>query len=134
MVLRSTLTKRLVFSAILIAIAIYLIFFAPVFVLFLGVATIILIALNEFYRMIEKRGLPVHRTLGLIFGACVLLTVVWPVEPVMIFLAIFVLMLLIAFLTPLPWNLGPPSLSSRASWMPVDAPEGTAARAECVFV
>ncbi|OPY45097.1 MAG: hypothetical protein A4E46_01340 [Methanosaeta sp. PtaU1.Bin016] len=33
-----------------------------------------------------------------------------------------------AFKTPLPLYLSPPSRSSRASCVPVDAPEGTAAR------
>ena len=33
-----------------------------------------------------------------------------------------------AFWTPFPSYLSPPSRSSRASWVPVDAPDGTAAR------
>ena len=51
----------------------------------------------------------------------------WPITKSLISLFIK----LTAFITPLPWNLDLSwSLNSKASWLPVDAPEGTYASEE----
>lgn len=89
--LQSPLAKRLIFSALLISFCVYLVFFAPFFLFFIGVVTVILLTLNEFFSLVEKKGLPVHRTLGLIFGALVPFNYFFPAEPLFVLLAILAL-------------------------------------------
>ncbi len=93
MVSQSPLLKRLIVSAVLITISVYLVFFSPFLIFFLGVALILLVALNEFFKMVEVKRLPVHRTLGLIFGASILFNVFFPAEPMVILFAILILFL-----------------------------------------
>lgn len=65
----TSLTKRLLYSAIFITLAIYSIFFAPNWIFFLVVEAFNLVALYEFYEMAEKKGIFINKFLGLIFGA-----------------------------------------------------------------
>ena len=80
----SPLAKRLIWSAIIIAIAVYLVFFAPTLLYFVGVEIVIFLCLNEFLTLVERKGLPVHRTLGLVFGLLVPLNYFFPIEPLLI--------------------------------------------------
>jgi phosphatidate cytidylyltransferase len=69
--------KRELAAAIAIPIVFAVLFFAPPIAFNLLVAAVALAALWEFYRLAEKTGLPVAKTVGMVFGAAVLLA--WPV-------------------------------------------------------
>ena len=62
------LGKRLFSSAFLIAIVIFTVFFAPDWFFFLVVEGFVLLALNEFLILAEKKGIQTNRWLGLILG------------------------------------------------------------------
>ena len=87
------LQKRLIFSAILIAISLYAIFLAPDGVFFLITVTLGLLALNEFLMMAQKKGILLQRPLGLVLAGVLFFSVYYDAEAVtlaMIFLAISV--------------------------------------------
>ncbi len=63
------LRNRLIISAVLVSGSVYTIFFAPVWLFFLVVETFVLLGLNEFLTLAEKKGLVINRGLGLFFGA-----------------------------------------------------------------
>lgn len=65
--------KRELAAAIAIPIVFAVLFLAPPLAFNLLVAAVALAALWEFYRLAEKTGLPVAKTVGLVFGAAVLL-------------------------------------------------------------
>lgn len=62
------LGKRLLSSGFLIAIVILTVFFAPDWFFFCAVEGFILLALNEFLILAEKKGIQINRWLGLILG------------------------------------------------------------------
>lgn len=64
----SQLAKRLLSSAVLIAVTSYAIFFSPGWFFFLVVEMLILLGLNEFFVLAEKKGIVINRYLGLFFG------------------------------------------------------------------
>jgi phosphatidate cytidylyltransferase len=65
--------KRELAAAVSIPIVLAVLFLAPPIVFNLLVASVALAALWEFYRIAEKTGLPVAKTVGMIVGAAVLL-------------------------------------------------------------
>lgn len=65
------LGKRLVSSAFLVSLAIYTIFYAPIWFFILIAEVMIVIALNEFYILAEKKEVAINRFLGLFFGAMI---------------------------------------------------------------
>jgi phosphatidate cytidylyltransferase len=71
MIDKKQLAKRLASSAVLISLTIATIFWAPDWLYFFVVECFILLALNEFFALAEKKGIPIHRALGLFLGALV---------------------------------------------------------------
>lgn len=76
----SQLTKRLLTSALLVAVAGYTIFLAPAWFFFLVVEVFVLLGLNEFLTLAEKKGIVINRALGLFFGALLPLSYYFPAE------------------------------------------------------
>ena len=87
------LAKRLFTSAILIAVAYYAIFLAPHWLFFLVIEAFVLLGLNEFLSLTEKKGIVINRGLGLFFGGLLPLSYYYPAEPL-----IFVTALLSIFI------------------------------------
>jgi phosphatidate cytidylyltransferase len=65
--------KRELAAAIAIPIVLAVLFLAPALAFDLLVAAVALAALWEFYRLAEKTGIPVAKTVGMVFGAATLL-------------------------------------------------------------
>ncbi len=65
----SNLQKRLLLSFVFISIAIYAVFLAPSWVFFGVIEGFILLGLNEYYAMAERKGIVLNRPLGIFFGA-----------------------------------------------------------------
>ncbi len=63
-----SLAKRLTFSAVILSIVGYVIFFAPFLVYILGNSLIIGLALYEFYTVVEAKGLKTNKYIGVAFG------------------------------------------------------------------
>lgn len=93
LVSQNPLAKRLLWSAVLVSITVYLIFSAPFFIFFAGVEVVIFLSLNEFFTLVERKGLPVNRLLGLIFGVLIPFNYFFPTGPAVILLAILALFL-----------------------------------------
>lgn len=74
------LTKRIVTSAVLVGVAVYTIFFAPPWFFFLVIEGFVLLGLNEFLSLAEKKGIVINRGLGLFFGALLPLSYYFPAE------------------------------------------------------
>lgn len=79
-----TLRKRLLSSAVLIAVTLTTIFMAPHWLFFLVIEIFGLLGLNEFLAMAEKKNLPIHRPLALFFGALVPFAMVYSWESFLI--------------------------------------------------
>ncbi len=63
-----TLTKRLIWSTVLISIAAYALFGAPTWLFLIVLDVIILLGLSEYFRMAETKGYFINRNLGFVFG------------------------------------------------------------------
>ena len=63
------LWKRLTWSAVLIAVSVYTIFWAPTWFFLLAVELFVIVGLSEYFSLAEKKGFFINRYLGLIFGA-----------------------------------------------------------------
>ena len=74
--------KRLLSSAILISISLYTIFWSPAWFFFLVVEGFVLLGLNEFLSLAEKKGIVINRALGLFFGALFPLSYYFPSESI----------------------------------------------------
>lgn len=74
------LTPRLVMSAVLTGITIYTIFFAPPWFFFLVIEAFVLLGLNEFLTLAEKKGIVINRLVGLFFGGLLPLSYYFPSE------------------------------------------------------
>lgn len=81
------LAKRLISSAVLIAITLFTIFMAPKWFFFLVVEGFILLGLNEFLTLAEKKGIVINRALGLFFGALLPFSFYFPSESVILVMA-----------------------------------------------
>jgi len=77
------LTHRLCSSAMLIALVLVTLFWCPLWVYALVVASFVTIALYEFFTMVRHRGILIHRPLGIVLGAIFTGLVAWRslVEP-----------------------------------------------------
>lgn len=80
----STLQKRLLVSALLVSLTIFTIFFTPMWFFFLVVVSFVLLGLNEFLAMAEKKGIVINRILGLFFGALLAFSVYFSNEAVVL--------------------------------------------------
>lgn len=74
--------KRLFSSAILISISLYTIFLSSAWFFFLIVEGFVLLGLNEFLTLAEKKGIVINRALGLFFGALFPLSYYFPSESI----------------------------------------------------
>ncbi len=87
------LGKRLWVSAVFITIGGLAIFVLPDWCFFLITEVFILLGLNEFFSLAERKGLIVHRGFGLVFGAILPFTAYYSLQPTMLLmvcLALFV--------------------------------------------
>jgi phosphatidate cytidylyltransferase len=87
------LIKRLSWSAVLIAVSIYSIFFAPTWLFLLIVEIFIVLGLQEYFSLVERKGFFINRYLGLTFG--VLLPLPYYLHADMVILAVAVLCIFI---------------------------------------
>lgn len=83
----TTLGKRLVISAILVTITLLTIFAAPEWVFFVIVELFILLALNEFFVLAEKKNFIINRYLGLFFGGLLPVSIFFSAESVTLAMA-----------------------------------------------
>jgi phosphatidate cytidylyltransferase len=74
-------------SAVMVSVAIGAIFFAPKWVFFLVIEAFILLGLNEFFCLAEKKGLVLHKVLGLFFGGLLPCSIYFASEPMILLLA-----------------------------------------------
>lgn len=77
---KNQLTKRLLVSAVIVAGSVYTIFFAPHWFFFLVIEAFVLLGLDEFLALAEKKGIVINRALGLFFGALLPLSYYFPAE------------------------------------------------------
>ena len=77
---QSQLAKRLLVSALLVTVSSYTIFFSPAWFFFLIIEMFVLLGLNEFLTLAEKKGVVINRALGLFFGALLPLSYYFPAE------------------------------------------------------
>ena len=80
MVKTGQLAKRLATSAVLVAVALYTIFWSPAWFFFLVIEAFVLLGSNEFLTLAEKKGLVINRGLGLFFGGLFPLSYYFPSE------------------------------------------------------
>ncbi len=93
------LKKRIISSVILIALTIAIIFFLPNWIFVLAVATIIGLALYEFFSLVQRKGIPIYKPFGVVVGMCIPLFVYFRFEPTQKWeLAFMVALCLILFL------------------------------------
>ena len=78
------LLKRLLWSAILIVVASYTIFFAPGWFFLLVIEVFVILGLLEYFNLAERKGLFVNRYLGLVFGALLPFSHYFLGEPIII--------------------------------------------------
>jgi len=74
------LTKRLITSAVLIVVSFYTIFYSPAWFFFLVVEAFVVLGLNEFLSLAERKGIVINRVLGIFFGALLPLSYYFPSE------------------------------------------------------
>lgn len=86
--------KRLLASAGFISVAAYTIFFAPRWFFFIFVEVFILLGLNEFLSLAEKKGVTIHRILTLTFGALVPFSVFFHSDSVILMLAMLAVLVM----------------------------------------
>lgn len=81
------LVKRLFSSAVLVSISLYTIFGSPAWFFFLVIEGFVLLGLNEFLTLAEKKGIVINRALGLFFGALFPLSYYFPSESLIFVIA-----------------------------------------------
>lgn len=81
------LSKRLASSAVLVIVSIYAIFYAPIWFFFLVIEGFILLGLNEFMSLAEKKGIVINRALGLFFGGLLPFSYYFPAESLIFVIA-----------------------------------------------
>ena len=81
------LVKRLIISAVFVSLTIVTIFFASHWIFFIVVEALILLALYEFFSLVEKKGLIIHRGFGLFFGAILPFSVYSSMQLTILFMA-----------------------------------------------
>lgn len=85
------LWKRLSWSAALITIAVYAIFFSPVWFFLVIVETFVILGLLEYFNLAERKGFFINRYLGLMFGALLPLPYYFSGEAVILTVAVLCL-------------------------------------------
>ncbi len=108
--------KRELAAAVAIPIVLVILFLLPPIDFNLLVAVVSLAALWEFYRMAERTGYPVAKTVGMLGGAAIVLAAaaawtllpflldmasLWPPNPLVVFLAFLMVSVLLASFAPL---------------------------------
>ncbi|MFC1809424.1 phosphatidate cytidylyltransferase [Candidatus Omnitrophota bacterium] len=78
------LIRRLCSSAIILSLVYYVIFYARFYVFLLALEVFILVALYEFFTMVEKKGIFINKKLGLLFGGSLPLFFYFPGESIII--------------------------------------------------
>ncbi len=78
------LIKRIISSVVILSAVWYVVFVAPFFVFIAGVEIFVLVALYEFFCMVEKKGIFVNKKLGLLFGGSLPLFFYFPGESIII--------------------------------------------------
>jgi len=78
------LGKRLIFSALFVTLSIVTIFWIPSFLFFVVIEIFILLALNEFLTLVERKGIQIQRPLSLFFGALIPFSFYFPILPVIL--------------------------------------------------
>ncbi|MBI3333355.1 MAG: phosphatidate cytidylyltransferase, partial [Candidatus Omnitrophica bacterium] len=98
----SNLLLRLITGSVLIGLVVWVLFFAPVWVFALVTTGFILLALNEFFSLVEIKGIVIERWIGLGIGLLIPLSIFWGFEPtkgwelffmMVAFLSLFILQL-----------------------------------------
>ena len=99
----NNLLPRLITGAVLVGLVIGVLFFAPLWVFGLVTIGFILLALNEFFALVEIKGVVIERWIGLAIGLLIPLSIYWEFEPTkgwelffmaLVFLSLFLLQLL----------------------------------------
>ena len=85
------LWKRLGWSAILIAVAVYTIFFSSRWIFLAVIEAFVILGLVEYFNLAQKKGFFINRYLGLTFGALLPLPCYFPGEVVILTVAILCL-------------------------------------------
>lgn len=87
------LTKRLIVSAILIALVFCTVLFAPTWFFLIAVEIFLLVALSEYFDIAEKKGYVLNRYLGLVFGSLFPLSYYIPGESMVFMVAVLCIFL-----------------------------------------
>lgn len=77
----SNLLLRLITGSALIALVIFSIFFAPLWVFAVVTVGFIGLGLNEFFALVELKGIVIERWVGLFVGLLIPLSIYWEFEP-----------------------------------------------------
>lgn len=85
------LLKRLTWSAVLIAVALYTIFLSPWWVFLIVIEAFVILGLIEYFNLAQRKGFFINRYLGLTFGALLPLPCYFPGEAVILTVAILCL-------------------------------------------
>ena len=98
----TNLTLRLITGSLLIALVVWVLFWAPLWIFALVTVVFIGIALNEFFALVELKGIVIERWIGLLIGLLIPLSIYQEFEPtkgwelffvVVAFLSLFTLQL-----------------------------------------
>lgn len=82
------LLKRLCSSAVLIAVTLSAVFLAPNWFFFLVIEAFILLALNEYLSLAEKKGVVINRVLGLFYGGLLPFSFFFPADSIILVMAV----------------------------------------------
>ncbi|MBI4358784.1 MAG: phosphatidate cytidylyltransferase [Candidatus Omnitrophica bacterium] len=85
------LVKRLSWSALLIGVAVYAIFFSPIWFFLMIIEAFVLVGLMEYFNLAERKGFFINRYVGLTFGALLPVSNYFPGEAVILTVAILCL-------------------------------------------
>jgi phosphatidate cytidylyltransferase len=88
------LQKRLISSAVLISLTLVTIFYAPQWFFLLIVEVFVLLAFNEFLDLAQKKGIVIHRALGLFFAALIPVSFYFPLTSMILIIAFLSLFLI----------------------------------------
>ncbi len=84
----SQLSRRLIWSSILIALSVYTIFFAPIWFFILIVEGFVILGLLEYFNLAQRKGYFINRYLGLFFGFLIPLSLQFSGEGVIFTIAV----------------------------------------------
>jgi len=84
---KTQLGRRLISSAVFIALALYTIFFAPIWLFILVVEAFVILGLLEYFNLAQRKGYFINRYLGLFFGFLIPLSLQFSAEGVIFTIA-----------------------------------------------